>query len=896
VRPLELELTGFRSYDSERIDWRPYDLVVIAGDTGAGKSTLLDGICFALYGRTPETARTGDMLTLGRDHGEVRLTFARDGEVWRITRRFGPRAPEPAHILERLSGDGGEPTQTIAGEQAVNRRILHLVGLGFPAFTSAVVLAQGRFAQFLQARAADRDAILRELFGIESLDGARVAAQAAQASAQARADLLEQERARLPEHGPGVRGAAARAARDAAARRAALQALAPDAAAVREAHRRAEDALTRAAGAREASSRLPDRERVTGIRDDARRLQDELERATARARDAERAARQAATRHDQARARHGGGAAELATLAAAARRLATTGARMPELERAIADGEAAAARADADGAPRASLAARLAAHRAVSAAAADDDRAAASRRRPHAGCDAARRLRARADEEATAAEAALEAARLADHAAALRDALSPGDACPVCGNTVGTLEHADPALAQADAAARGARDRASAAARRASEADGALNAAGARAAETRAALEQAKAALTAAGGSTGDDLEAIEAALARSEEAAAEAGRLRGETSALSRELAAVKGETQRLRAQLGDWMTHPDPAGALDAALAELKDLEDSARATSTAASTAGQAADTARERLVALERGEIAPLRQTATLVAHVLGRPAPPADLDPDALIAAVDGLEAAARRAVRDAEEAERAARADADAAREGLAVRAAPLGVESIGALEAATNEAGAVLSAARRRLADCEHAAAEATRLAGLARRAREDAARRRQIVADLRVDRFPRHLLQRYLTRLSAGASARLELLSAGAFRFAHTGRDPLAVVDVRRGERVRAAATLSGGERFLASLALALGLADIAAESGGRLECLFLDEGFSALDAESLEQAMEGVERLAGDGRLVGVITHLPGVVERLGAAIHVRKDISGASHIDGAPPPGR
>ncbi|CAN0594705.1 unnamed protein product, partial [Laminaria digitata] len=60
------------------------------------------------------------------------------------------------------------------------------------------------------------------------------------------------------------------------------------------------------------------------------------------------------------------------------------------------------------------------------------------------------------------------------------------------------------------------------------------------------------------------------------------------------------------------------------------------------------------------------------------------------------------------------------------------------------------------------------------------------------------------------------------------------------------------------------------------------------FLDEGFSALDAESLEQAMEGVERLAGDGRLVGVITHLPGVVERLGAAIHIRKGPDGVSRV--------
>jgi DNA repair protein SbcC/Rad50 len=289
VRPLELELTAFRSYDSERIDWRPHDLVVIAGDTGAGKSTLLDGICFALYGRTPETTRTGDMLTLGRDHGEVRLTFARDDEVWRVTRRFGPRAPEPAHILERLAGDGGRPVQTIAGDQAVNARIADLVGLGFGAFTSAVVLAQGRFAQFLQARAAERDAILRELFGIASLDGARSAAQTAQTAAEARAETLDQERARLPGHDPAVRTSAARHARDAARRRAALVALEPEAAAVRDAHRRAEEARRHADEARDAAAALPERERMARIGDEALRCRSDLAAAVTRARDARRA-------------------------------------------------------------------------------------------------------------------------------------------------------------------------------------------------------------------------------------------------------------------------------------------------------------------------------------------------------------------------------------------------------------------------------------------------------------------------------------------------------------------------------------------------------------------------------------------------------------------------------
>ena len=79
-----------------------------------------------------------------------------------------------------------------------------------------------------------------------------------------------------------------------------------------------------------------------------------------------------------------------------------------------------------------------------------------------------------------------------------------------------------------------------------------------------------------------------------------------------------------------------------------------------------------------------------------------------------------------------------------------------------------------------------------------------------------------------------------------------------------------------------------MALALADIASGSSGRLDCLFLDEGFSSLDDESLEVAIEGVERMADDGRLVVVITHLPGIAERLGAEIRIRKDPSGTSHV--------
>ena len=127
MRPLLLELTGFRSYDRARVDWSRHDLVVIGGATGAGKTSLLDAIAFALFGRTSETARTGELLRLGAEHGEVRLEFGLHDERWRITRRFGPGAPDPAHMLERLAPDTSE---VVTGEGPPDWATMAFLGLG----------------------------------------------------------------------------------------------------------------------------------------------------------------------------------------------------------------------------------------------------------------------------------------------------------------------------------------------------------------------------------------------------------------------------------------------------------------------------------------------------------------------------------------------------------------------------------------------------------------------------------------------------------------------------------------------------------------------------------------------------------------------------------------------
>ena len=92
---------------------------------------------------------------------------------------------------------------------------------------------------------------------------------------------------------------------------------------------------------------------------------------------------------------------------------------------------------------------------------------------------------------------------------------------------------------------------------------------------------------------------------------------------------------------------------------------------------------------------------------------------------------------------------------------------------------------------------------------------------------------------------------------------------------MDTWNGDDERSVRTLSGGETFLASLALALALADqvraISVTDRAGLDSLFLDEGFGTLDPESLRTVIDAIEQLGGDGRLVGVITHVRELAEQ-------------------------
>jgi exonuclease SbcC len=107
------------------------------------------------------------------------------------------------------------------------------------------------------------------------------------------------------------------------------------------------------------------------------------------------------------------------------------------------------------------------------------------------------------------------------------------------------------------------------------------------------------------------------------------------------------------------------------------------------------------------------------------------------------------------------------------------------------------------------------------------------------------------------------------------------------LEVLDAWTGEP-RAPSTLSGGETFVVSLALALGLADVVMhESGGlHVDTLFIDEGFGMLDPDTLDDVMDRIDALRAGGRTVGVVSHVPELRSRIPAQLHVEKGRHGSS----------
>ena len=897
MRPHRLRVTAFGAFaGTEQVVFDDLDgLFLLHGETGAGKTTLLDAIAFALYGRVP--GERGTARRLRSDHapagtvteveleatiGDRRLRVTRRPEQVRRKKSGSGQTTEPASVrLAELPAAGDwESKSTRIGE--VDAEIENLMGMSAAQFFQVVLLPQGEFARFLRADAKDKEALLQKLFGTDRFRRAedwladrRRAADKDVAGAEGTLVLLVAQAAQaagVPVPAPGEPPEPAAWAAGLAARAAAEHASAASLVTLRKTE------LDAALAGRGQAEQLAERQTR---RRDALSRQQELREATPEL------------------AGHGTAAAPLR--AAAERQQAQAG-RLEAL-RAVArqadeeDGTAAAARARA-----ARLAGELAEAEAEtlrrrasrpSAGQARDAAAAAAAALPAARAEAvaartvaadcaalarehAKRLRLR-EAHLTARERWLTAqaeaqrirgARIDGMRAELAAQMTDGSPCPVCGS----FDHPDPV--DADSFPPVSRDEEEAAFRAASDAAQAAEQAGQDVAAADAVLSDLAQRLAGAGlsapGLSGAGLSAPDTGLdvltAAAGTASSAADRLEAEAGRLSvtaASLAARQRELDELDKSIADghaWRT-------------ELAEKHAAALAEAAAAGT--RAADRRAELAAQLGgAGDLAAAISAATRLAEAFAQAATVADqlagqdldvpLDPPAPVVA--------------AREAADAAQDAYDAAVDALGQARHQAGQLTL--LRPRLDDAVAALHPVRERAAQVRH----------LADLANGTGANQYKMT-------LSSFVLAARLEEVAAAASERLLTMTAGRYSLVHS--------DARKGNAKaglsllacdawtgidRDTATLSGGETFLASLALALGLADVvtAESAGSRMEALFVDEGFGTLDEETLDEVMNVLDGLRAGGRIVGIVSHVSELRQRIPARIHVRKSRSG-SHVE-------
>jgi exonuclease SbcC len=833
MRPLELTVEGFRSYrDRATFDWRGRRLVGIVGPIGSGKSSILDAISFALYGKTPQVeSATKSLIHQLADQSHVELRFQVDGQVWRAVRSLRKRGAS-GHQLELLADDvpDAEVLEVVTLEGPMNERIEQLLGMDFKTFCRSVLLAQNRFAEFLKATPAQRDAVLKGVFGFERLDDALRAAKSRLERADETLASLEKERERVNEARAELEEARA-TARATGARLSDLERAGPEVERLEKerdaAAADAEAAAARIAGLGEIAGGLPSEEDVGVAVDAALAAETRIAEAKAAAEQAstDKEAREAELADVRSRLGDPERFRSFEHLVQAHERLVDDDAKArAEVERT--EGELAAALSSLE-------------ERTASSEAAEEALTAADASLVAAG--------AAVDEARTTLMAAVHA----EMAHELRSTLAAGEPCPVCRQEV----HAVPGAGAAPKVA---------AARKA------LKKFEAKETAARDAKERCAAAASSAA-------TAVEEAGRGADRAGADRSRAAASLETVEAELIAVKSQlVEGLHAD-GDFRT------LFEARQAELIAAErafDEARAQ----------LDRARAGLDETKRlaeGADDAIAHLANRLSGLWGRLDESRDVprDPQILAESFAGL-----RAGIVARHDEAVSMRETAGARAGEAIDARSTLLETIGLtptddFRRALAEAGVAHGTADARVRELEERISSASELERqvTAAESRRDIAKR--LADDLQPSRFLGFLLEEERAELGELGSEHFEQLTDGAFRF--TDDDRFEIVDLNAAGMKRKADSLSGGETFLASLALALALAEMVARGGGRLDSFFLDEGFGSLDPEHLDRAMEGIGRLvsADDRRLVVLVSHVAEMREAIEDLIVLDKhDVTG------------
>ncbi|MFI8358408.1 AAA family ATPase [Streptomyces cyaneofuscatus] len=349
---------------------------------------------------------------------------------------------------------------------------------------------------------------------------------------------------------------------------------------------------------------------------------------------------------------------------------------------------------------------------------------------------------------------------------------------------------------------------------------------------------------------------------------------LDGEQARLEEEITAARGESESVAAH----------ADRLTRRVALLADAAEAVRTEQDAAQRRKEADDRLSD--AAFKAGFDTPQAAAATLLGAAAQR-----DLQHRIDAWQAEAAAVADRRTERDAREA-----AERPAAQTAAAESAH-------GTAEWLLREAASARATARDRCAELDRLsgrAAEEVRRLGPVRQEYERVARLAGLTAGTSADnerkmRLEAYVLAARLEQVAAAATARLQRMSSGRYTLVHSdartgGRRAglgLHVVDAWTGSE-RDTATLSGGETFFASLALALGLADVVTEEAGgvRLDTLFIDEGFGSLDDQTLDEVLDVLDSLRERDRSVGIVSHVADLRRRIPARLEVVKDRHGST----------
>lgn len=804
-------------------------LFLIDGPTGAGKSTIIDAIVFALYGEV--SGRGSDKQRLRSAFAEpstesyVEIDFTTSSGRYRVRRtpeyerskKRGEGVTTVASAVSAWRSTGPDAWEPVSQRKGeADAQIRDWVGLSRAQFLQTVVLPQGEFANFLAAESKDRLEVLERIFATQLYSRIE--------------DVLDEERRRAEGERDAARQLVIVRLRDVISRLPddhGFVVPAPEAP-VGDADAGLQALLEQARGRAQADAdearrrqgeRLAAEEAVAAVRlvADARARVDACIADVDRATVAVDAAMVVRAEHQDVLASMGAGSDDAATAVVAVE------STLAALEHAVAEER----RLPVDEASIDELTREVSGvERAIEAL--DEER---DRELPHRLAEVAQRLSValvRAHEGAVDAdheERRLVEARFAGMAAELAGALREGEPCVVCGSA----DHPSPArptghqVSAEDVAAAGVR-RADAEARR-----------------HQADVERARIA----------DLVDIPEA---SDGPATPLPAIRDEIDAVQRRLTEIAGLRSRAAEALaGDRARLESQRAALN----ERRAIVDAAR---------GDYAT------VALRVAALRAARDAVTELAHAVQVVSSKREL----LRVAEEEWKALVTDSQQQAGDITVAL--DAQRAAQRAAVDSAARASGSASLLTDLTQRTDAFREAAAE-LAAVETRTSEVISLAAIV--AGRDGNRLAQPLSAF--------VVQRMFDEVLEGANRRLRVMLDGRFELRsteeRTGRAlrglglGLEVRDLRT-DSVRRTATLSGGESFCASLALALGLADtVRANAGGiELGMLFIDEGFGSLDADRLDEVMAELGRLQSDGRVVGVISH----VSEMKRAIHDRIDV--------------